>query len=149
MKEVVEIEIEMERDLNKVSVRLLYHLTRSGCSDFSTAAQKGRDRFRSIRPTPPSCPPPPCLPTPPTPPIDPPWVGHNATPNLRWQTGQTPSRIKLPLKNTQNRNGGEKYISVYLARDSKYMRLLWVNFKMGHFRGSAGIFQLNCYQDRL
>ena len=50
MREIVEIEIEMETDLNKVSVRLLYHLTRSGCSDFS-AAQKGRHRFRSIRPT--------------------------------------------------------------------------------------------------
>ena len=78
MKEIVEIEMEMERDLNKVSVRLLYHWTRSGCSDFSTAAQKGRDRFRSIRPTPP------------TPPIGPPWVGHHANPNPQYQESSSP-----------------------------------------------------------
>ena len=121
MKEVVEIEIEMERDLNKVSVRLLYHLTRSGCSDFSTAAQKGRDRFRSIRPTPPSCPSPTCLPTPLTPPIDPPWAGHQATPILIWQTCQKPSRIKLPLQNTQKWKWMRKvYICISCTRQQVY-----------------------------
>ena len=38
MKEIVEI--EMERDLNKVSVWLLYHWTRSGCSDFPLLLRK-------------------------------------------------------------------------------------------------------------
>ena len=48
------------------------------------------------------------------------------------------------------KNHEKIYEPVYLVRDSKCMRLLWVNFKMGHFRGSsAGIFQLSCYQDRL
>ena len=138
MKEVVEIEIEMEKDLNKVSVRLLYHLTRSGCSDFSTA-QKGRHRFRSIRPTP--------LPPPPNTLAPPIFNGRQ----VRHLQESIPLKVAENIcRNIEMKNHEKIYEPVYLVRDSKCMRLLWVNFKMGHFRGSsAGIFQLSCYQDRL